>query len=202
MTESVRLSGIARWIVPVLTVLVTTGSLVVLLAAPDDGDFGMALVALLFLGGPSLGIAAVVQAVAMSVRTSPGALPFFRRAMLLVKLGLVPLYLFGALLVLFAGLMAVHPVLAAALPLFTIAGPLVTYGWVMVALCSAWTLAYAVGLWRAGGIGAGECAAYCVLSFFFVADVVCAVVLFARGRPRERVAAAAAPQVQVVAWRP
>ncbi len=108
--------------------------------------------------------------------------------MLLLKLGLVPLYLIGGAVVLFAGAMAVHPVLAATFPLVTVVLPLVTFGWAVMACCSAWTFAYAVSAWRAGLLSAGACVAFCVLSLLFVADVVCAVVLFALGRARERLA--------------
>lgn len=201
MVGFARMPGIVRWIVPVLTVATTSGSIVAFLWAPADGDDALALVLLgaVFGGGLACAVATVAQAAAMAVRERPGALPFFRRAMLLVKLGLVPLYLAGALMVLFASVMAIHPVLAAVLPLLTIAAPLVAFGWILMACCSAWTIAYAAGLWRAGRLAAGECVAYCVLSFFFVADVACAIVLFIRGRSRE-LDASGAPQIEEVAW--
>lgn len=181
--------GVARWIVPVLTVLATSGVLLlsILVPSPDESESGtLLLFGTLFGGGFALAVANVVQAVVMAVRTRPAPLAFFRGAMLLLKLGLVPFYLIGGMVVLFAGLMSIHPVLAGALPLLTIAAPLTTFGWVVMACCSAWTFAYAVSAWRAGLLSAGACVALCVLSLFFVADVVCAVVLFAMGRTRER----------------
>lgn len=181
--------GVARWIVPVLTVLTTSGVLVVvgLVPSPDESDASALLLGgLLFGCGFMLSVANVVQAVVMATRTRPVPLAFFRRAMLLLKLGMIPFYLIGGVVVLFAGLMSIHPVLAVTLPLFTIAAPLVTFGWIVMACCSAWTFAYAVSAWRAGLLSTGACVASCVLSLFFVADVVCAVVLFVTGRSRER----------------
>lgn len=203
MAELAHSRGVARWIVPVLTVLVTSGSIVAILLVPTGSSDALVLTLLgaMFVGGLACAVATVVQAVVMAVRRRPATLPFLRRAMLLVKLGLVPFYLAGALVVLLAGVMAIHPVLAVALPLLTIAAPLVMFGWVIMACCSAWTIAYALGLGRAGGMSAGECAVYCILSFFFVADVACAVVLFVRGRSRE-LDVSSSPQAQGVAWRP
>lgn len=189
LMSEVSSGGIARWIVPILTVLTTSGVLAAacLVPSPDESDASaFLLMGLLFGGGFVLAVANVVQAVVMAVRTRPAPLAFFRGAMLLLKLGLVPFYLIGGVVVLFAGLMAIHPVLAATLPLITIAAPLVTFGWIVMACCSAWTFAYAVSAWRAGLLSTGACVASCVLSLFFVADVVCAIILFATGRTRER----------------
>lgn len=181
--------GVVRWIIPVLTVLTTSGVLVVagLVPSPDDSDASALLLGgLLFGCGFVLAVTNVVQAVVMAVRTRPVPLAFLRRAMLLLKLGLIPFYLIGGAVVLLGGLMAIHPVLAVTLPLFTIVAPLVTFGWIIMACCSAWTFAYAVSAWRAGLLSTGACVALCVLSLFFVADVVCAIVLFVTGRTRER----------------
>lgn len=188
MTEPARAPGIARWIVPALTVLAMSGTAAVFALVPftsDDVAIDV-LAAVAFGGGIVLAVANVVQAVVMAVSKRAGLLAFSRRAMLLVKLGLVPFYLAGAALIVILGVMSILP-FGVMLP-FVAIGPLVTFGWVVVACCSAWTFVYAAGLWRAGLLSSGACVASCILSLFFVADVVCAVVLFACGRTRERAA--------------
>lgn len=191
MTEPSRKPGIARWIVPVLTVLVMSGTTVVFTLAPfTSDDVTMDILAtVLFGGGLVLAAANTVQAVVMAVSKRLGLLAFSRRAMLLVKLGLAPFYLVGGATIALLGLMSILP-FGIMLP-FVAIGPLVTFGWAVLACCSAWTFVYAAGLWRAGLLSSGACVASCVLSLFFVADVACAVVLFACGRKRERMASAA-----------
>ncbi len=182
----------ARWIVPVLTVLATSGTCIAAMAVPSDaaGAVTAVLFAVLFGGGFALGVGNVVQAVVTSSRKRGGWLAFCRRALLLLKLGLVPFHLIGGLAVLAAALFSLHPIGAMMFPLLTMALPLTAFGWCIMACCSAWAFAYAIGAWRAGLLSAGACVAACVLSLFFVADVVCAVALFAIGRSRERAAAA------------
>ena len=188
MAEPARVPGFARWIVPTLTVLALSGSTVLFVLAPlDAGDPALqALLAVAFAGGLALAVANVVQSVVMAVSKRPGYLTFSRRAMLLVKLGLVPFYLAGAFVVGVLGLMSVLP-FGIMLP-FVAIGPLVTFGWVVMTCCSAWTAVYAAGLWRVGRLSVAACIASCVLSALFVADVACAVALFAWGRRRERAA--------------
>lgn len=182
--------GFARWIVPTLTVLAMSGSTAVFVLVPfASDDVAVAVLgATAFGGGLVLAVANVVQAVVMAVSKRPGLLAFSRRAMLLVKLGLMPFYLVGAVVLAALGVMSILP-FGIMLP-FVAIGPLVTFGWFVLACCSAWTFAYAAGLWRAGLLSSGACAASCILSLFFVADVACAVALFACGRKRERMAAA------------
>lgn len=198
MTEPARKPGISRWIVPVLTVLAMSGTTAVFVLvsfAEDDVAVGV-LVAVAFGGGLVLAVANVVQAVVMAVSKRAGLLAFSRRAMLLVKLGLAPFYLVGAVLIAALGVMSILP-FGIMLP-FVAIGPLVTFGWAVLACCSAWTFVYAAGLWRAGLLSSSACVASCVLSLFFVADVACAVVLFACGRKRERMLPVA-PQVRGLA---
>lgn len=197
MTEPARKPGIFRWIVPVLTVLAMSGTTVVFALVPfTSDDVAMDILATVaFGGGFVLAVANAVQAVRMASSKRAGYLAFSRRAMLLVKLGLVPLYLMGALVIALFGMMSILP-FGIMLP-FVAIGPLVTFGWVVLACCSTWTFVYAAGLWRAGLLSSAACVASCVLSLFFVMDVACAVVLFACGRRRERMLAA--PQVRGLA---
>lgn len=186
MTEPARAPGVCRWIVPALTVLVMTGTTAVFALVPftsDDVAVG-ALATVAFGGGLVLAVANVVQAVVTAVSKRAGYLAFSRRAMLLVKLGLVPFYLVGGALIALLGVMSLLP-FGVMLPIVAI-GPLATFGWIVMSCCSAWAFVYAAGLWRAGLLSSGACVAACVLSLFFVADVVCAIVLFACGRKRER----------------
>lgn len=186
MTEPPSVPEAARWIVPTLTVLAMSGTTVLFALFPFGSEDAMleVMLTVVFGGGFVLAGANIVQAVVMAVSKRSGYLAFSRRAMLLVKLGLVPFYLAGAVLIALLWAMSILP-FGMFLP-FVAIGPLVTFGWVVVACCSAWTFVYAVGLWRAGLLSAGACAASCILSLFFVADVVCAIVLFACGRKRER----------------
>ena len=186
MTEPARMRGVARWIVPALTVLALSGTTLLFVVVPFDGDDPAlpVMLGVVLGGGLVLAAANVVQAVAMAVSKRPDYLAFSRRVMLLLKLGLMPFYLAGGFLVGVLGVMSVLP-FGIMLP-FVAIGPLVTFGWAVMACCSAWTIVYAVGLWRAGLLSTGACVAFCVFSAFFAADVVCAVVLFACGRSRER----------------
>lgn len=198
MNDLSSASGVPRWLVPALTVFATSGAAATFLLVPfgDDGVLLKALLVVMFGGGFALGAANVVQAVVMTVSKRPGLLAFSRRAMLLVKLGLVPFYLAGGVLVALFGMLSLGFLpFGSTMPLLTIA-PLVTFGWILMACCSAWMFVYAVGLKRARLLSSSACAAFCILSLFFVADVVCAVVLFAYGRKRERITESAS-QAQV-----
>ncbi len=69
--------GVARWIVPVLTVFATSGVIVVAALVPSIGDSDAAAIVLgstLFFGGFALAVANLVQAVVMAVRARPGSL--------------------------------------------------------------------------------------------------------------------------------
>ena len=193
MTEPPSVPQAARWIVPMLTVIAMSGTTVLFALFPFGDEDAMleAMLAVAFGGGFVLAGANVVQAVFMAVSKRSGYRAFSRRAMLLVKLGLVPFYLAGAVLIALLWVMSILP-FGMILP-FVAIGPLATFGWIVVACCSAWTFVYAVGLRRAGLLSAGACAASCILSLFFVTDVACAIVLFVCGRKRERVFAAASP---------
>lgn len=126
MNDLSSASGVPRWLVPALTVFATSGAAVTFLLVPfgDDGVLLKALLVVMFGGGFALGAANVVQAVVMTVSKRPGLLAFSRRAMLLVKLGLVPFYLAGGVLVALFGMLSLGFLpFGSTMPLLTIAPP-------------------------------------------------------------------------------
>lgn len=175
----------AWWIIPIAFVVLILGSFVLsLLGLAGDNDSALNLVSLSFGGGLLLGLANMVQALVLGLTRRPQCLPFVRRALLLIKLAFIPLFvLFGGLIAMLS-IMLIHPVLAS-IPLITIP-LLLVLGWLLLAVGSSWTFVYAIGLACERRISPGECVVHCILSLFFVADVVDAVVLFVRGRKRER----------------
>lgn len=197
MTETPSVPQAARWIVPALTVLVTSGATTLFFLVYSDVDTAVldALFVVIFGVGFVLALANVVQAVVVGVSKRAGYLAFCRRVMLLVKLGLVPFYLAGAAILVFFSLVSFFPFgFVVSLAAY---GFLVPFGWIVMACCSAWTFVYAVGLWRAGLLSSGACVISCILSLFFVCDVVCAVVLFVHGRKSERVLAGASQNERI-----
>lgn len=176
----------AWWIVPIAFVVVTMGSLILsFVLSSTNNEFASNLMMVTIVGGLLLGFANITQALVMGLSKRPQCLPFARRALLLIKLAFVPLFLMGGLAIVVMSLMIIHPVLAA-IPLIAIP-PMLVFGWFLLAAGSSWTFVYAIGLARERRILPGECVAHCILSLFFVADVVDAIVLFVRGRKRDQV---------------
>lgn len=185
MTEQARP---LRWIVPVAYAVSANLLFAIPLAAGSgdangSGPLGWAETAS-FVALCVLFVANILECAIITARDAPGLRAFSRRTMLMMKLGLIPFFLFGGLIMLFLMVLSIHPVLAVAgwisLPIAA------AFGWLIMMGGSAWAITYALELRRAGFISAGECAAHVVLQLFFFADVVDAVVLFARGRKRER----------------
>lgn len=177
--ESEGKAGRLRWIVPVAYVAVAD-SLALPLVVDGSGQLTDAVLPAQISCIAALLVANLVQCAVMHARKAPLRRAFSRRAMLLVKLGLVPFYCLGALLVAYSALIALHPVLFLAgmllVPL------LIACGWLAMMGGSAWAIAYAVGLCRDGRISVVECVVHVISQLVLVADVVSAVVLFARGR--------------------
>lgn len=177
-----------RWIPPAAYVASINGILVLVALSVELDPEGTGL----FDGGfTALGlcalaayVAGIAECVALSVRKAEGRLAFIRRAMLLVKLGLIPFFCLGGLIMAVLVLLSLHPVMAmlgwVSLPFAA------AVGWITLMGGSVFAIAYAAGLRSSGRISAGECAAHIVLQAFFFADVVDALVLFFRGRALER----------------
>lgn len=185
MTEQARP---LRWIVPVAYAVSANLLFAIPLAAGSgdadgSGPLGWVETAS-FVALCILFVANILECAIITARDVPGLRAFSRRTMLMMKLGLIPFFLFGGLIMLFLMVLSIHPVLAVAgwisLPIAA------AFGWLIMMGGSAWAITYALELRRAGFISTGECAAHVVLQLFFFADVVDAVVLFARGRKRER----------------
>ncbi len=151
---------------------------------PDaaDGAGGWPLAALAVLAVLAIAASAAVAAVSVA-RGGVVRRTFLRRAALAVKLGLIPFFILGGLVMAFLLLLSIHPVLAMAgwfaVPIAALVGWLVLLGG------SVWPIAYAVSLRRASLVSTGECAVHVLLQLCFFADVADAIVLFARGRSRE-----------------
>lgn len=106
-----------------------------------------------------------------------------RQVMLIIKLGLVPFYLFGGMLIF---VLMVIPATALMTPLLAAAG------WLVMLTGSVWAICYALSMRKAGMISGGVAALFIVMQFFFVLDVVAALVMFFLGRSREKAAEAGA----------
>lgn len=183
-----------RWIAPAAYVTSINGILALAWLSVEIDPEGTGL---FDLGFTALGlcalvayIAGIVECVVLFARKAEGRLAFARRAMLLVKLGLIPFFCLGGLIMALLMLLSLHPVMAmlgwVSLP-FALA-----VGWITLMGGSAYAIAYAAELRGSGRISTGECAAHIVLQAFFLADVVDALVLFFRGRALERRPAASA----------
>lgn len=177
-----------RWIAPAAYVASINGILVLVWLSMEIDPEGTGL---FDPGFTALGLCALVayivgvaECVALFARKAEGRLAFARRAMLLVRLGLIPFFCLGGLIMALLMLLSLHPVMAmlgwVSLPFAA------ATGWITLMGGSAYAIAYAAGLRGSGRISAGECAAHIVLQAFFFADVVDALVLFFRGRALER----------------
>ncbi|RDB61969.1 hypothetical protein C1878_09105 [Gordonibacter sp. 28C] len=183
-----------RWIAPIAYVASINGILVLVglsieLDPESTGMFDAGFAALglctaiAYVGG-------IVECIVLFAREAEGRLAFARRATLLVKLGLIPFFCLGGLIMAMLMLLSLHPVMAmlgwVSLPFAA------AIGWITMMGGSLWAIAYAGGLRAEKRISTGECVAHIVLQLFFFADVVDAIVLFVRGRKREKGPAAAA----------
>lgn len=183
-----------RWIAPIAYVASLDGFLVLAVLSstfdPDSTgmfDAGFAVLSFCVLAAF---VASVVQCIVLYARKADSRLVFSRRAMLLAKLGLIPFFCMGGLIMMFLLLLSLHPVLAV---VGWVSAPIaMTVGWITMMGGSLWAIAYAGGLRAEKRISTGECVAHIVLQLFFFADVVDAIVLFVRGRKREKGPAAAA----------
>lgn len=127
----------------------------------------------------------IIFGIISAVTKNPGALKTDRLIMLVVKLSLIPFFIGGGLTIAMFLIIGIHPVLAA----LGWGGALILgiCGWLTVVSGSMWSIATAVQLRREGRISAGEMTVHIILQFFFVADVIDAIVLFVRSAPPEPV---------------
>lgn len=184
-----------RWIAPAAYVASINGLLVLVgfsveLDPQSTGVFDAGFTAL-GLCAVAAYAASLAECAVLFARKAEGRLAFARRAMLLVKLGLVPFFCLGGLIMALLMLLSLHPVMAM---LGWISLPFAAaVGWLVLTGGSLWAIAYAAGLRGSGRISAGECIVHIVLQAFFFADVIDALVLFFRGRRLERRPGAAVP---------
>lgn len=130
---------------------------------------------------PILEVACIVVGIIAARSNADDAVRTTRAIMLTVKLSLIPFFVVGGLAIFVFFIIGIHPILVA----LGWGGTAVmsVCGWITMVSGSIWSIATAVQLRRLGRITAGEMAAHIVLQFFFVADVVDAIVLFARSAP-------------------
>lgn len=177
------------WIVPIGYVAALDGLAATLAAVGfvDDAKFeGLIEVLINTCGLLALGFffANIVLSIVLGVRGGAGRRAFLRKSMLLVKLGLIPFFLFGALVMLAMAAISVLPMFAMLGVMFL---PLLAVlGWLIMAGGSSWSIAYAARMRRDGLISGSECALHIVLQLLFVADVADAIALFVRGRSLEQ----------------
>lgn len=176
-----------RWIIPIAYVLALAGFLVLLLVPADanlkDSGAVDGVLGTLTAAGAILLLANIVECVVLHASSAPYRRTFSRRAMLLMKLGLIPFFCFGGLMMGVLLLLSIHPVLAVAGWMGALFAAAI--GWMVMMSGSVWAIAYAVGLYRDGLMSGGECVVHVLLQFFFVADVIDGIVLFFRGRKKE-----------------
>ena len=186
-----------RWIAPVAYVASINGILALAALSVEldpestgmfDGGF-----ALLGLCTAVAYVTGIVECIVLFARKADGRLAFARRAMMLVKLGLIPFFCLGGLIMALLLVLSLHPVMAM---LGWISLPFAAAtGWMVLMGGSAYAIAYVAGLRGNRRISAGECAVHVIAQTMFFADVIDAIVLFFRGRALERRANAAPLQV-------
>ena len=151
------------------------------------------LIPIFWVGIPLLQIACLVFAILAAARKAPEIMRTSRAIMLTFKLGLIPFFIGGALVELAFFALGFHPVM----PGFgwVLAFAVAILGWFSMLPGSVWAMATAIHLRRRGLISAGEMAAHIVLQLFFVADVVDAVILFARSSEPKTTEPQTTPQI-------
>ncbi|OUO86303.1 hypothetical protein B5F40_15230 [Gordonibacter sp. An230] len=183
------------WIAPIAYVasLDSFAIVAVMLAIADDGFYDAADTLMNVLWRLSVGFffASVVTSIWLAVRGGAARRATLRRAALLTKLGLIPFFAFGALVMAALMMFSLFPALAfigwIGLP---VAGAI---GWLAMVGGSPWVIAYAARLQSDGLISAGECALHIISQMLFFIDVADAIILFVRGRRLERRAQSPAP---------
>lgn len=96
-----------------------------------------------------------------------------RRGMLIIKLGLMPFFIVGGLLCL---VLAVIPATGILSFFFVI------MGWLIMMTGSVWSICYALSLRKMGAMSSGKMVLFVFTQFFFVLDVISAIVIAFVGR--------------------
>lgn len=177
-----------RWIAPAAYVASINGFLVLvgLSVELDPESTGMFDPGFTVLGLCAFAayVAGIVECIVLFARKAEGRLAFARRAMLLVKLGLIPFFCLGGLIMALLLVLSLHPVMAM-LGWVSLPFALAT-GWITLMGGSVYAIAYAAGLRGDGRISTGECAVHIIAQTMFFVDVADIIVLFFRGRALER----------------
>ena len=129
---------------------------------------------------PMLQIACITLGIIAAINNTPTTIRTTRAIMLTFKIGLIPFFIIGGIMIAVFLVVGLHPVLA--MFGWGLAAFMGILGWLTLITGSAWSIATAVQLRRLRQIGTGEMAAHIVLQLFFVADVIDAIVLFSRSK--------------------
>ena len=184
-----------RWIAPAAYVASINGILVLVglsfeLDPESTGMFDAGFAALGLCAAAAY-VGGIVECIVLFARRAAGRLAFARRAMLLVKLGLVPFFCLGGFIMAVLMLLSLHPVMAM---IGWVSMPFAAaVGWITLMGGSVWAIAYAQGLRGDERISTGESVVHSIAQVLFFWDVVDALVLFFRGRGLERRARAVEP---------
>ncbi len=179
----------AWWIIPIAYVVATNACLIVPLfilpgISEANPDASGALTSGIFLLLSGCWVASLAQCIVMHVRRVPQRREFSRRAMLLMKLGLLPFFCMGGVLILLLALVSFHPILimigVMGIPLMLVTG------WFAMLAGSVWAIAYAEGLHQDRTISTAECVIHTIAQLFFFLDAIDAIVLFVRGKKNQQ----------------
>ncbi|MEY8562313.1 hypothetical protein AALA21_04565 [Eggerthellaceae bacterium 3-80] len=129
---------------------------------------------------PILQVVSIIFAVVAATKKTRESLRFSRSIMLVLKLGLIPFFLMGGIVILAMFIFGLHPLFAVLG--WGLAAIMALMGWTILLTGSSWAIATAIQLYKMGHISSGELAAHIILQIFFVADVVDAIVIFVRSR--------------------
>ena len=174
------------WIAPVATVVLL--SVVFVLPILLDGRVNADVLETMMWGGFGFGFAtavvSAVEAIVMQVRAGQNifeVMALQRRIMLFMKLGLIPFFLYGGLLIAAMVLIAVIP---GVILISMVAVPvMVALGWLVMMSGSVWVICYVANLRRFYIISAGRMTFHIVMQCCFVLDVIDAIALFSQGKP-------------------
>lgn len=185
---------VASWIAAIGMVLLCYGTFIgtaivgSLLGEPATGpyassaeDMTTAVFCGFLIAVPVMQVICIIFGILAATNKETDTVRTTRLIMLVVKLSLIPFFIIGGITIAMFILAGIHPVLIAFG--WGTAAFMAICGWFTVISGSVWSIATAVQLHRAHRISSGETALHIILQFFFVADVVDAIVLFVRSAP-------------------
>lgn len=176
---------VASWVSVILMIAACYGTFIVsgigdpiiedTSASADSAVSGLVVMMVIV---PITQIISITIGIIVATRKNPDTIRTTRVIMLVVKLGLIPFFIFGGIAEVMFFIMGIHPVLIAFG--WGMAFALGVMGWFTVVAGGIWSIATVVQMRRCKCISSGEAALHIVLQFFFVADVIDSIAIFAR----------------------